>query len=47
MLEFNYDKQEPLEIQKLKIFLKKYIRFVDNYFVNVENGKIIICIVFR
>lgn len=47
MIEFYYDEQIPVDIPNLNLFLKKYIRFVDNYFITVEDGKIIICIIFK
>lgn len=47
MIEFYYDNRIPVDIPKMKSFLKRYIRFVDNYFITVEDSKIIICIIFR
>ncbi len=47
LITFFYDQRIIVDIPKLKVFLKKYIRFVDQYFIEVEDGKIMICIIFK
>lgn len=47
MIEFYVDKNIEVDIPKLTMSLKRYIRFVSDYFITREKGKIIICIVFR
>ncbi len=47
MIEFYVDKDIEVDIPKLTMSLKRYIRFVSDYFITSEKGKIIICIIFR
>lgn len=47
MIEFYVDKNIEVDIPKLTMSLKRYIRFVSDYFITSEKGKIIICIIFR
>ncbi len=47
MIEFYVDKNIEVDIPKLTMELKRYIRFVSDYFITREDGKIIICIIFR
>lgn len=47
MIEFYVDKNIDVDIPKLTMELKRYIRFVNDYFITREDGKIIICIIFR
>jgi len=47
IIEFYYDKQVPVDIPRLRLFLKRHIRFVDDFVVYVEEGSIMICILFR
>lgn len=47
LITFYYDQRITVDIPKLKVFLKKYIRFVDQYFIEVEDGKIMICVIFK
>ena len=47
MIEFYVDKNIEVDIPKLTIDLKKYIRFVSEYFITTEDGKILVCIIFR
>lgn len=47
MIEFYVDKNIEVDIPKLTIELKRHIRFVSDYFITREKGKIIICIIFR
>ena len=46
MIEFYVDKNIEVDIPKLTMSLKRYIRFVSDYFITSEKGKIIICIIF-
>lgn len=47
MIEFYVDKDIEVDIPKLRTCLKGYIRFVNEFFITREDGKIIICIIFR
>lgn len=47
MIEFYVDKNIEVDIPKLTLCLKRYIRFVNEFFITREDGKIIICIIFR
>ncbi len=47
MIEFYVNKDIEVDIPKLTMSLKRYIRFVSEYFISREDGKIIICILFR
>jgi hypothetical protein len=47
MIEFYVDKNIEVDIPKLTMDLKRYIRFVSDYFITRDDGKIIICIIFR
>ena len=47
MIEFYVDKNIEVDIPKLTMDLKRYIRFVSEYFITREDGKIILCIIFR
>lgn len=47
MIEFYVKKDIEVDIPKLTMSLKRYIRFVSDYFITREDGKIIICIIFR
>jgi hypothetical protein len=47
MIEFYVDKNIEVDIPKLTIDLKKHIRFVSDYFITREDGKIKVCIIFR
>lgn len=47
LITYYYDERIPVDVPKLKMFLKRHIRFVDQYFVEVEDGKIMICIIFK
>jgi hypothetical protein len=47
MIEFYVDKNIEVDIPKLTMDLKQYIRFVSEYFITREDGKIIVCIIFR
>lgn len=47
MIEFYVDKNIEVDIPKLTMDLKRYIRFVSDYFITREDGKIIVCIIFR
>ena len=46
MIEFYVDKNIEVDLPKLTMFLKRYIRFVSDYFINREDGKVIIYIIF-
>lgn len=47
MIEFYVDKEIEIDIPKLTISLKRYIRFVNEFFITRDDDKIIICIIFR
>lgn len=47
MIEFYVDKNIEVDIPKLTMSLKRYIRFVNEYFITREDSKIIVCIIFR
>lgn len=47
MIEFYVDKEIEVDIPKLTMSLKRYIRFVNEFFITRDDGKIIICIIFR
>ena len=47
MIEFYVDKNIEVDIPKLTMSLKRYIRFVNEFFITRDDGKIIICIIFR
>lgn len=47
MIEFYVDKDIEVNIPKLTMSLKRYIRFVNEFFITRDDGKIIICIIFR
>lgn len=47
MIEFYVNKDIEVDIPKLTMSLKRYIRFVNEFFITRDDGKIIICIIFR
>jgi hypothetical protein len=47
LIEFYVDKNIEVDIPKLTMDLKRYIRFVSDYFITREDCKIIVCIIFR